>query len=79
MDPKWNSHRQNREFYEKEAEKVEHVFIYGVLPEIIGKWYTKKHIADADGIVKCPAPLEDSSTIVTEEDPERSMVLLWTI
>jgi len=62
----------DREFYETEAEKVEHVFIYGILPEIIGKWYTRKHIADADGIVKCTAPLEDSSTFVTEEDPERS-------
>ena len=26
-------------------------FIYGVLPEIIGTWYTRKHVADEDGIV----------------------------
>ena len=27
-------------------------FIYGILPEIVGKWYSWKPIADADGLVQ---------------------------
>ena len=60
----------DREFYEKESEKVKHIFTYGVLPEIVGKWYTRKHVADVNGIVRPPTPLQDSSTD-TEEDPEK--------
>ena len=30
---------------------VHHFFKYGVLPEIIGKWYSRKPIADSDGVV----------------------------
>ena len=29
-------------FYETVMEDVKHFFIYGLLPEIIGKWYTRK-------------------------------------
>ncbi len=28
-------------------EKIEQFFKYGMLPEIIGKWYTRKPIADS--------------------------------
>ena len=31
---------------------MDNFFIYGVLPEVIGKWYTRKIVADADGVVR---------------------------
>ena len=43
--------KQEREFYENGAAKVEHLFIYGVLPKVIGKWYTQKYVADDDNVV----------------------------
>lgn len=30
------------------------IFIYGILPEIIGKWYSRQPVADADGLVQIP-------------------------
>ena len=33
-------------------DRVERFFIYGALPEIVGKWYTRKHVADKDGVVQ---------------------------
>ena len=33
-------------------EPMKHFFVYGLLPEIIGKWYTRKPIADSKGIVQ---------------------------
>ena len=46
--------------------------IYGVLPEIIGKWYSRKPIAGNDGIVVYPAD-SGSSDESDEEDYEK----LW--
>ena len=28
------------------------LFSYSALPEIVGKWYTRKHVADKDGLVQ---------------------------
>ena len=44
----------DRHFFEQLLESVDNFFIYGVLPEVIGKWYTRKIVADADGIVRVP-------------------------
>lgn len=39
----------DREF--KKCRRVEPLFTYGALSEIVGKWYTRKHVADKDGVV----------------------------
>ena len=68
----------DKEFYESAADRVEHFFIYGVLPEIIGKWYTRKHVADKDGIVQppeiepCQKEAEEPCQKEAEEDPTKS-------
>ena len=41
-------------FYEEALNNIEHVYVYGILPEIIGKWYTRTPIADSAGIVLPP-------------------------
>ena len=46
------------------------MLIYGVLPEIIGKWYTRKHVADQDGVVRTLTAMEDS-TRAEEENPQK--------
>lgn len=62
----------DRLFYENLMDKVEIFFIYSVLPEIVGKWLTRKPIADQDGIVKIHSPKLAAArgSTVTEEDPE---------
>ena len=41
------------QFLEIYSETIKHFFTYGILPEIVGKWYTRQPIADDDGIIDC--------------------------
>ena len=41
-----------------------------MLPEVLGKWYTLKHVADDDNVVQIPTAVEDSDSSM-EEDPEK--------
>ena len=54
-------------FYEAAACNVERLFTYGILPEIIGKWYNRKAVANETGVVDLPK-VEESPE---EEDPEK--------
>ena len=66
MDGEWTSHSA---FYEAAACNVEHLFTYGILPEINGKWYTRKAVANETGVVDLPKVQESPE----EEDSEK----LW--
>ena len=61
----------DREFYKSAADRVECFFTYGVLPEIVGKWYTRKCVADKDGVVLPPSRIEHEDTEY-EEDTTKS-------
>ncbi len=52
---------------------IEHIFIHGVLPELIGKWYTRKPVADSDGVVPGPSTSSTSAVVEDKEDYEK----LW--
>ena len=39
---------------------IKHFIIYGILPEIIGKWYSQQPVADADGLVQTPTMSEET-------------------
>ena len=41
-------------FYKEVMEGICHIFIYGMLPEIIGKWFTRRPVADSSGIITTP-------------------------
>ena len=41
-------------FYECIVDNVKHIFVYGILPEVVGKWYSKAPVANAAGIVSLP-------------------------
>ena len=63
------------QFLEIHAETIRHFFIYAILPEIVGKWYTRQPIADDDGIVAHVANLEpvieNSKGDADDEDYEK--------
>ena len=61
---------QDTAFWEGLIGDVQHFFKYGILPEIIGKWYSRKPIADAEGIVPI---IQDKHAGDDEEDYEK----LW--
>ncbi len=52
---------------------IEHIFIYGVLPELIEKWYTRKSVADSDGVVPGPSTSSTSAVVEDKDDYEK----LW--
>jgi hypothetical protein len=39
------------DFYDSLMADVKQFFVYGILPELIGKWYTRQPIADNGGVV----------------------------
>ena len=49
----------DQEFFERMAEPIEHFFIYSVLPEIIGKWLTRRPVATEEGVVCIPEAIEE--------------------
>ena len=44
----------DKEFYDSKMDPVKHFFVYGMLPEIIGKWYTRKPVSNLENIVHIP-------------------------
>ena len=61
-------------FYETVMEDVKHFFIKGLLPEIIGKWYTWKHIADNIGDVALPST---SAPATNTDDQFKDYSKIW--
>ena len=61
----------DKEFFEGILDNIKSFFIYGMLPEIIGKWYTRKPIADSSGIVQEPLTHAEAEEY-DSEDYEKS-------
>ncbi len=55
---------------------VKHFFIYGVLPEIVGKWYTRKPVANKEGVVPMPQSTLDTAEDIDSEDYEKPGVIV---
>ena len=66
----------DKDFFEGVVDTAQHFFVYGILPEIIGKWYTRKSIADSDGIVQIPTTT-DSSSAEQGTNGDEDMSKLW--
>ena len=64
---------KDKRFYDAALPLVEHFFVYGVLPEIIGKWYTRKAVADESGVVQLPVIEASTQETDDAEDPTK----LW--
>ena len=55
----------DKSFFEEFQDNVKHFFVYGILPELVGKWYTRIPVADEQGIVAIP-----SQSNIDENDNE---------
>lgn len=51
-------HRVYRDttFFNDIIESLQHLFVYGILPEIVGKWYSRKPAANLNNAVVAPDP-----------------------
>ena len=58
-------------FFESIICDLKHFYIYGVLPEIVGKWYTRQPVANSDKLVLTPQPVEEL------EDDEEDYQKTW--
>jgi len=56
-------------------ENLQHFFHYGILPEVVGKWYTRKPVADADGVVSIRMTNQPDCQQSQEEEDDSSA--LW--
>lgn len=60
-------------FLDTWKESIKHFFIYGILPEIVGKWYTRKPCADADGVVSLPVNSDQPDCQQSQEDDSSTL------
>ena len=66
----------DKQFFNSVLDSVQHFFVYGILPEIVGKWYTRKPITNSDGVV----PILTSTNSTSEQqdtDESEDMSKLW--
>ena len=63
----------DEDFFSSLENDVQHFSIYGILPEIIGKWYTRAPVANSSGVVPVPKPVTDSRDSADDEDYDK----LW--
>ena len=64
------------EFFHAQMGNVKHFFLYGILPEILGKWYSRKPIADSHGVVRpsgeSSVSMESISDTSNDDDTDTS-------
>jgi hypothetical protein len=66
----------DKHFLESKQDVLKYFFVYGMMPEIVGKWYTRKPIADLEGVVS--QPLEAASEAdASSPDEEEDYTKLW--
>ena len=66
------------QFFEDCLEKARNFFVYGILPEIVGKWYTRIPVAESDGTVPTPAvDISDNSNNDVDVDDDDDNGRCW--
>ena len=64
-------------FFESALDSARNFFIYGVLPEIIGKWYTRKTVEDSSGVVPLPDANTHGTASTTSTDDQEDYETAW--
>ena len=61
-------------FFRSRLDNLQHFFVYGIMPEIMGKWYSRKPITNAEGIV--PQTVTHASSNTDVQESNKTVVLL---
>ena len=70
----------DKQFFNSVIDTVQQFFVYGILPEIVGKWYTRKPVAISEGVVPIPICTSTDSKDEqqdTQSDESEDMSKLW--
>ena len=67
----------DNQFISSVMDSVQHFFVYGILPEIVGKWYTWKPIANSEGVPIPTSKILTSKEFEKETDKSEDMSKLW--
>lgn len=51
-------------FFSSIIDDIQHLFIYEVLPEVVGKWYTRQPLTDSMGVVPTLNEIENNDEMV---------------
>ena len=66
------------DFHQSMVDAVEHFFVYGVLPKIVGKWYTRKPVANSQGTVSTPSHTPTGVlSLVEDSQNHEDLSMLW--
>ena len=57
-------------FYDKQLQQVQYFHVYGILPELIDKWYTRKPVVSF-------SDLQESAVDTNEDDDDDDPTKLW--
>ena len=63
--------------YDSKIEDVKHFSVYGILPAIVRKWYTRKPVASSDGTVPLPTSTTTPTTATQSGMIEKDFSKLW--
>jgi len=70
----------DKQFFNSAIDTVQQFFVYGILPKIVGKWYTRKPVANSEGVVPIPICTSTDSTDEqqdTQSDESEDMSKPW--
>ena len=67
--------KRNQDFFNRKVEIMKDFFVYGILPEVVGKWYTRAPVADSQHIV--PIAPTSITTSNYHEDDDTDDNRLW--
>ena len=65
--------RRDTVFFQEQLESVRHFFITGVLPELVGKWLSRKPVESSRGSVLVPEAVDDERDEEDDDDEHK----LW--
>ena len=60
-------------YLDSKMDVVRHLFVYAVLPEIVGKWYSRRPVADDHSVVDISDPQQLTADNEEQDDPDK----LW--
>jgi len=66
--------KADNKFFEQKLEALSDFFVYGMLQEVIGKWYTRRPVADTTNVVLITLSTQAAEPLDCEEE---DITRLW--
>ena len=67
----------NESFIDEKLQDLEHFFVNAILPEIVGKWYSRKPIASNENLVEELPETSTSSSTSNQDTEDEDYTISW--